>query len=95
MRARLRENRLVATALSAVLVAVYLFPVYWMVATSLKAQREIFAIPPKLVPWPPDLAPYREAVLGNPDVARGVLNRPAGHPRSASAPDGPGRRPGR
>jgi multiple sugar transport system permease protein len=74
MRARLRENHLIATALSAVLVAVYLFPVYWMVATSLKAQREIFAIPPKLGPWPPVFAPYREAVLGNPDVARGVLN---------------------
>lgn len=74
MRARLRENRLVASALSALLVAAYLFPVYWMVATSLKAQREIFAIPPKLVPWPPDFEPYREAVLGNPDVARGVLN---------------------
>lgn len=74
MRARLRENHLVASVCSALLVAVYLFPVYWMVATSLKAQREIFAIPPKLVPWPPDFAPYREAVLGNPDVARGVLN---------------------
>ena len=74
MRARLRENHLVASVFSALLVAVYLFPVYWMVATSLKAQREIFAIPPKLVPWPPDFEPYREAVLGNPDVARGVLN---------------------
>ena len=74
MRARLRENHLVASVFSALLVAIYLFPVYWMVATSLKAQREIFAIPPKLVPWPPDFEPYREAVLGNPDVARGVLN---------------------
>ena len=74
MRARLRDNHLIASVFSALLVAVYLFPVYWMVATSLKAQREIFAIPPKLVPWPPDFEPYREAVLGNPDVARGVLN---------------------
>jgi multiple sugar transport system permease protein len=74
MRAKLRQNHLLESVFSAVLVAVYLFPVYWMVATSLKAQREIFAIPPKLVPWPPDYDPYREAVLGNPDVARGVLN---------------------
>jgi multiple sugar transport system permease protein len=74
MRTRPRQNHLVESVVSAVLVAIYLFPVYWMVATSLKAQREIFAIPPKLVPWPPDFDPYREAVLGNPDVARGVLN---------------------
>jgi multiple sugar transport system permease protein len=74
MSARPRQTHLVESIFSAVLVAIYLFPVYWMVATSLKAQREIFAIPPKLVPWPPDLDPYREAVLGNPDVARGVLN---------------------
>lgn len=74
MRARLRQDHLVESVFSAVLVAIYLFPVYWMVATSLKAQREIFAIPPKLVPWPPDFDPYRDAVLGNPDVARGVFN---------------------
>jgi len=74
MGSRSRQSQLVESVISALLVALYLFPVYWMVATSLKAQREIFAIPPKLVPWPPDFEPYREAVLGNPDVARGVLN---------------------
>lgn len=69
-----RERGVGTSLLAALLVGVYLFPVYWMVATSLKAQREIFAIPPKLAPWPPDFGPYREAVLGNPDVARGVFN---------------------
>jgi len=74
MRAYLRERHILESAVSALLVAIYLFPVYWMVATSIKAQRDIFAIPPKLVPWPLDFGPYEKAVLGNPDVLRGVLN---------------------
>lgn len=74
MIARLREQRIVESALCALLVAAYLFPVYWMVATSLKAQRAIFAIPPKFVPWPPTFDSYQDAVLNNPVVARSLLN---------------------
>jgi multiple sugar transport system permease protein len=74
MIARLRERRIAESALCAVLVAAYLFPVYWMVATSLKAQRAIFAIPPKFVPWPPTFDSYQDAVLNNPVVARSLLN---------------------
>lgn len=74
MPAQERREGTGIAALATLLVGVYLFPVYWMVATSLKAQRDIFAVPPKLVPWPPDFEPYREAVLANPEVARGVLN---------------------
>ena len=74
MPAVLRDKRVVLSVLSALLVAAYLFPVYWMVATSLKPAADIFANPPKLLPWPPDVGPYREAVLGSPDVARGALN---------------------
>ncbi|MGH2614769.1 MAG: carbohydrate ABC transporter permease, partial [Thermomicrobiales bacterium] len=74
MPSRFRDRNLVISVLCAALVAVYLFPVYWMAATSLKAQRDIFAIPPKLVPWPPDFGPYQKAVLDNPDVVQGVIN---------------------
>lgn len=74
MAERLRGKHLGESALCALLVAVYLFPVYWMVATSLKAQRAIFAIPPQFVPWPPTFASYQEAVLNSPVVARSLLN---------------------
>jgi multiple sugar transport system permease protein len=74
MPKRLRDGNLIVSVLSAALVIIYLFPVYWMAATSLKAQRDIFAIPPKLVPWPPDFGPYQKAVVGNPDVVQGVIN---------------------
>jgi multiple sugar transport system permease protein len=56
------------------MVLAYLFPVYWMVATSLKPQRDVFAIPPKIVPWPPTFASYEKAVIGNDLVAQSLLN---------------------
>ncbi len=74
MIARLRERGIVESAFCAMMVAIYLFPVYWMVATSLKAQRAIFAIPPQFVPMPPTFASYESAVLNNPVVARSLFN---------------------
>jgi multiple sugar transport system permease protein len=74
MPERFRDGRLLVSLLCAALVLIYLFPVYWMAATSLKAQRDIFAIPPKLIPWPPDFGAYEKAVVGNPDVVQGVIN---------------------
>ncbi|SCF45100.1 carbohydrate ABC transporter permease [Micromonospora mirobrigensis] len=41
------------------------FPVYWMVATSLKPNREIFASTPRPVPAQPTLEHYREILTGN------------------------------
>ena len=38
-----------------------LFPFVWMVSTSLKPEGEVFAWPPRLLPWPPHCANYREA----------------------------------
>ena len=40
------------TLIGVVLVAVYLFPVFWMVSTSLKTDADIYASPPKLIPQP-------------------------------------------
>jgi multiple sugar transport system permease protein len=38
-----------------------LFPFLWMVSTSLKPEAEVFAWPPRLLPWPPRWENYREA----------------------------------
>lgn len=40
---------------------VILFPLYWMVAASLKTEGQLFRIPPVWA-FKPDLAPYREAL---------------------------------
>ncbi len=48
------------------LVALFaVFPVYWMVATSLKSNQDIFAATPQPVPAHPTLAHYREILTGN------------------------------
>lgn len=41
------------------------FPVYWMIATSLKPNREIFSATPRPVPAKPTLEHYREILTGN------------------------------
>lgn len=62
------------TLLGLLIVAVYLFPVYWMIATSLKSFGAIFTIPPQLIPTPPVITSYVEAVIGDPRVLRSILN---------------------
>jgi hypothetical protein len=51
---------------------VYLIPVYWMVATSLKEPGDVFNSPPDLVPTPPTLAAYEDAVFGSSAVLQGI-----------------------
>jgi multiple sugar transport system permease protein len=62
------------TLLAAVIVAVYLFPVYWMVASSLKTQADIFQKPPQFFPTRPTLDAYREAVINNDVIQRAILS---------------------
>ena len=62
------------TAIALVIVVIYLFPVYWMVATSLKTQTEIFASPPKFLPIPPNFSAYKTAVIHNEVVHRAFLS---------------------
>jgi multiple sugar transport system permease protein len=45
-----------------------------MVATSLKSPADIFASPPKFIPWPLDFSSYREAVIHNNAVQRAMLS---------------------
>ena len=47
------------TAGGIAIAAVYLFPVYWMVISSLKANPELFAATPTLYPHAPTLAAFR------------------------------------
>ncbi len=74
VRSRARRGAYGKTALGTILVGLYLFPVYWMVATSLKTFKDIFAVPPRLAPVPPVITPYLEAVIRDPYVLRAILN---------------------
>lgn len=70
----LRRSGLGWTLLATLIVIAYLFPVYWMVATSLKTSAAIFETPPRLIPWPPNLNAYSVAVLNNPLTLRSIFN---------------------
>ncbi|MCE2472338.1 MAG: carbohydrate ABC transporter permease [Anaerolineae bacterium] len=53
-----RSNRLLSYAMWLVLLVVFLFPVYWLVASSFKTEGQQFAIPPIWVPSPFTLENY-------------------------------------
>jgi multiple sugar transport system permease protein len=62
------------TILASAIVAIYLFPVYWMVTTSLKTPGDVFASPPQLIPVNPVLTAYRDAVFTNSVVQRAMFS---------------------
>lgn len=63
MTRRVSPLRLALTLLALTVALVFfLFPVYWMVATSLKSQVDAFAMPPKWFP-PPTLENYRQVLF--------------------------------
>jgi multiple sugar transport system permease protein len=67
-------RRYARTVIALVFVLIYLFPVFWMVATSLKSKGDIFAVPPRIFPIPPDLTAYKEEVLQNPVLVTVFFN---------------------
>jgi multiple sugar transport system permease protein len=62
------------SVLALVVVVVYLFPVYWMAATSIKTMPAIFSSPPQIIPTHPTLDAYRSAIFDNPVVVRSIRN---------------------
>jgi multiple sugar transport system permease protein len=69
---RWRHGGYGATLVGILIVIVFLFPVFWMVSTSLKSPAAIFATPPTLIPTPLVLDAYRDAVAGDPAVVRAI-----------------------
>jgi multiple sugar transport system permease protein len=61
-----------STLVGILIVIIFLFPVFWMVSTSLKSPAAIFATPPTLIPTPLVLDAYRDAVAGDPAVVRAI-----------------------
>jgi len=68
------RNPYIKTVIGTLLLLVYLFPVYWMIATSLKSRTDIFATPPTLFPIPPDFGSYAREVVNNPELVEVIIN---------------------
>lgn len=60
------------TVAATALVLVYLIPVYWMVATSLKEPADVFNVPPDIIPTPATVQAYLDTVLSDPAIWRGL-----------------------
>ncbi len=59
-------QRGVGIALPVVLLLLFtLFPIYWLVNSSLKSDAELFAFPPRYWPAAPNLASFQEALRGS------------------------------
>jgi multiple sugar transport system permease protein len=64
--------RLLQAVAMVVILVVILFPLYWMVAGSLKTESDLFAMPPKWL-FSPTIAAYADAIE-NTDVLTNLLN---------------------
>ena len=69
---RITLLRILQAAALVVALIVILFPLYWMIAGSLKTETDLFAIPPKWF-FSPTLAAYVDAIE-NTDVLTNLLN---------------------
>jgi multiple sugar transport system permease protein len=61
------------TAIGVLIVAIILFPVYWMVLTSLRTDAEVARTPPQLLPTGIDFSAYSD-VLSNPTVTNAIVD---------------------
>lgn len=72
-----RQRRKLVTAFKYVLMVlvtlIVLFPLLWMVTSSLKAESDLFAIPPTMIPHPISLEGY-ESALNRPTFIRALVN---------------------
>jgi multiple sugar transport system permease protein len=62
------------TVIGVIGVAVLLFPVYWMVLTSLRSEADAAHSPPLLAPTRLRTDAYSAAVFDNPDVTHAIVN---------------------
>src|ERR1700757_2580347 len=57
---------LICTLLTVIMAIAWIFPVYWIVATSLKGETETIATPPTFVPWPPNFEAFIYVIQNSP-----------------------------
>ncbi|MCU1585979.1 MAG: sugar transporter permease [Microbacteriaceae bacterium] len=66
-------RRWLLTLIGLLLLLIFLFPIYWMIATSFKSEAQAFSSPPRLFPWPIDLTAWHTA-LSDPSLGRYLVN---------------------
>ena len=69
-----RLPRLGLTLISILLLALFLFPIYWMILTTFKPQSAIFAFPPEFVPRSLDVGAWVRTFTSSMNVPRYFIN---------------------
>jgi multiple sugar transport system permease protein len=54
------------TLLTVIMALAWIFPAYWIAATSLKSETQTIAVPPTLVPWPPNFDAFIYVIQNSP-----------------------------
>lgn len=73
-RRRVLRSPYLKTVIATVIVGILLFPVYWMLLTSLRTEADAARTPPLLLPTNVNFDAYRVAVFDNPDVKHAIVN---------------------
>jgi len=58
--------RWVCTVLTVIMALAWLSPLYWITATALKSESDTIALPPSLVPYPPDFGAFTFVIQNSP-----------------------------
>ncbi|MFD1405912.1 MULTISPECIES: carbohydrate ABC transporter permease [Robinsoniella] len=69
-----KQRNRINNGLAVLVVIIFLFPIYWVVVSSLKMDQEIFKKPPTLIPHLPTLSAYIQQFTGANSVFRPFLN---------------------
>ncbi|MBV8378301.1 MAG: carbohydrate ABC transporter permease [Verrucomicrobia bacterium] len=56
----------VCTMLTLIMALLWIFPIYWIAATAFKAETDTIALPPKLLPWPPNFDAFIYVIQNSP-----------------------------
>lgn len=63
-----RNEKHMALIVALISTIIFLFPIYWMVITSIKPMNELFASPPTFFPHDPTFLAYKENLIDNQSI---------------------------
>lgn len=70
----LRRFQWGVSLISLLMLAIYLFPIYWMLVTAVKPGTQLLAYPPVFIPEEVDFTVWQNRILDDPDIPRYFLN---------------------
>jgi multiple sugar transport system permease protein len=74
MNRKNKNKNILLSVISIIIAVILLFPVYWMISSSLKTNVEIFAKVPSFLPQHPNFDAYISQVVGGTNIFRALLN---------------------